>query len=78
MIENTTMPHLRTAQQARQWLADQRMSITSFADRHHLSRDTVYKVLNGKQYGIRGGAHNAAVALGMKNDTCHCEYKDNQ
>lgn len=68
MIEDITMPDLRTAEQVRQWLASQRMSVSAFAREHELPLDTVYKVLNGKQYGIRGAAHKAAVALGMKAD----------
>ena len=74
MIEDTTMPDLRTAEQARQWLASQRMSATAFASKHGLPLDTVYKVLNGHQYGLRGAAHKAAVALGMKADDAAMQH----
>lgn len=70
------MPHLRTAQQARQWLASQRMSIADFARKHQLPLSTVSKVINEKQYGIRGAAHKAAVALGMKaNEADHSSLR---
>ncbi len=42
------------------------MTVTAFAESHHLSKHAVYKVLDGKHIGMRGAAHKAAVALGMK------------
>ena len=60
------MPVLRTAEQAREWLRSQKMTVTTFAESHHLSKHAVYKVLDGKHIGMRGAAHKAAVALGMK------------
>lgn len=62
------MPVLRTAEQAREWLKSQKMTVTAFAESHHLSKHAIYKVLDGKHIGMRGAAHKAAVALGMKAD----------
>lgn len=62
------MPVLRTAEQAREWLRSQKMTVTAFAEFHHLSKHAIYKVLDGKHIGTRGAAHKAAVALGMKAD----------
>ena len=57
---------LRTAEQARQWLRDNGMSVAAFARAHEFKRDTVADLVNGRSQGNYGEAHRAAVALGMK------------
>jgi len=57
---------LRTPEQAKQWLADNGISIARFARDHGLSYFSVSDVLRGSTKGSLGEAHRAAVALGIK------------
>lgn len=62
-----------TAQQARQRLEEQGITIADFARRHGLRYHTVQTVLAGKKKGRYGEAHKAAVALGMKAGVIVCD-----
>jgi gp16 family phage-associated protein len=62
----TTAPALRTAKQARQWLIDNGLSVTAFAEANGLSRDAVNNALRSSCKRRIGKTHDAAVALGMK------------
>ncbi|CAQ43898.1 DNA-binding protein [Stenotrophomonas maltophilia] len=62
----TTAPTLRTAEQARQWLIDNGLSVTAFAEANGLSRDAVNNALRSDSKCRIGKTHAAAVALGMK------------
>lgn len=62
----TTTPALRTAEQARQWLICNGLSVTAFAEAHGLSRDAVNNALRSNSKCRIGKTHDAAVALGMK------------
>lgn len=62
----TTAPTLRTAGQARQWLIDNGLSVTAFAEANGLSRDAVNNALRSDSKCRIGKTHAAAVALGMK------------
>nr|WP_226992711.1 DNA-binding protein [Pseudomonas syringae group genomosp. 3] len=42
------------------------MSVTEFARDHGLDLGTTYQVLAGRKKGLRGKAHKAAIALGIK------------
>ncbi|WP_439449417.1 DNA-binding protein [Stenotrophomonas sp. ATs4] len=57
---------LRTAGQARQWLIDNGLSVTAFAERHGLDRNAVNNALRSTSKCRIGKTHDAAVALGMK------------
>lgn len=57
---------LRTAEQARQWLIDNGLSVSAFAEAHGLSRDTVNNAMRSGAKCRVGKTHDAAVALGMK------------
>lgn len=56
----------RTADEARQHLEQQGISVADFARSIELPYSTVYQVITGQKKGRRGDAHRAAVALGMK------------
>lgn len=62
----TTAPALRTSEQARQWLIDNGLSVTAFAEANGLSRDAVNNALRSSSKCRIGKTHDAAVALGMK------------
>lgn len=57
---------LRTAEQARQWLIDNGLSVSAFAKAHGLSRDAVNNAMRSGAKCRVGKTHEAAVALGMK------------
>ncbi|WP_025994432.1 DNA-binding protein [Pseudomonas viridiflava] len=60
------MTSLRTHEEAKLWLDAQGMSVAEFCRRHDLDQFTTYQVLDGRKKGLRGKAHKAAVALGIK------------
>ncbi|WP_083297581.1 MULTISPECIES: DNA-binding protein [Stenotrophomonas] len=62
----TTASKLRTAEQARQWLVDNGMSVAAFAEANGLSRHAVNNALRIDSKCRIGKTHAAAVALGMK------------
>lgn len=62
----STAPALRTSEQARQWLIDNGLSVTAFAEANGLSRDAVNNALRSSSKCRIGKTHDAAVALGMK------------
>ena len=57
---------LRSPAEAHQWLDYHGISVSQFAREHGFSRAIVYELLAGRKRGLRGQAHNIAVALGMK------------
>lgn len=57
---------LRTAEQARQWLIDNGLSVPAFAELHGLDRHAVNNALRSTSKCRIGKTHDAAVALGMK------------
>lgn len=57
---------LRTAQQARDWLVANGITVVQFANDNDLPVYTVRDVLLGRSKARTGMAHAAAVALGMK------------
>lgn len=62
----TAAPALRTAEQARQWLIGNGLSVTAFAEKHGLDRNAVNNALRSSSKCRIGKTHDAAVALGMK------------
>ncbi|EPJ84281.1 hypothetical protein CFII64_14540 [Pseudomonas sp. CFII64] len=60
------MHKVRTPQEAREWLVAQGISVADFARDHDLDPATTYQILSGNKKGLRGMAHKAAVALGVK------------
>lgn len=62
------MTKLRTPAEAKLWLQNHGISVQAFAQTHHLDAATCYQVLDGRKKGLRGKAHQAAVALGIKPD----------
>lgn len=65
-MPRSTQAALRTKEEAREWLLSRGISISEFARTHGLDRVSVSDVLRGKTKGLRGIAHDAAVALGIK------------
>lgn len=60
------MNPLRTREEARRWIISQGISVKDFAEARHLDLASTYQVLSGAKQGLRGKAHAAAVALGIK------------
>ncbi len=57
---------VKTADEVKAQLSRRGISVRQWAKANDLKPTTVYEVLEGKQKGIRGEAHRAAVLLGMK------------
>ncbi|WP_122663720.1 DNA-binding protein [Pseudomonas viridiflava] len=62
------MSRLRTPAEAKLWLQSHGVSVQAFAQAHDLDAATCYQLLDGRKKGLRGKAHDAAVALGIKED----------
>lgn len=63
------MNKVRTLQEAREWLSSQGITITQWSEDHGFSHPLVREVLAGRKKGLRGQAHNVAIALGLKSGT---------
>ena len=55
-----------TLDQVKKKLQQEGKSYKQFAEEHQLNYRTLICVLNGVNKGLRGEAHRAAVALGLK------------
>ncbi len=62
------MAHARTRLQARRWFQAHGLSVREWARSEGLPVSVVYALLSGRTRGLRGKAHRAAIALGMKLD----------
>lgn len=62
------MTRLRTPAEAKLWLQNHGISVQAFALAHDLDIAICCQVLDGRKKGLRGKAHQAAVALGIKSD----------
>lgn len=62
------MEKLRSPAEAKLWLQKRGFSIKAFALAHNVDAATCYQLLDGRKKGLRGKAHDAAVALGIKED----------
>ena len=60
------MNRLKSPQEAKRWLQAQGLSVAEFSREHDLDQATTYQVLAGRKKGLRGKAHKAAIALGIK------------
>lgn len=65
MKANTT-PLLRTPDEVRAWFHANGIAISQWCRDHQFARHTVVDLIRGRQRGLRGEAHRAAVALHMK------------
>lgn len=63
-----TLPYPKTPPQARAWFDSNGISITDWCKYHQLDRYIVTDLLRGLLKGVRGEAHHAAIALGLKPD----------
>jgi len=57
---------LRTSSEIRRLFRDEGVTLSDWARRHGFSRLSVYSALAGRTQGVRGEAHQVAVALGLK------------
>ena len=64
---------IRTPEQAAEWFRATGTPITVWARAHGFAPTVVYALLNGRTRGLRGAAHHAAVALGLKRDASGAE-----
>ncbi len=60
------MTQLRTSSEIRRLFRDEGVTLSDWARRHGFSRLSVYSALAGRTQGVRGEAHQVAVALGLK------------
>ena len=60
------MTQLRTGEEIRRLFRDEGVTLSDWARRHGFSRLAVYSALAGRTQGVRGEAHQVAVALGLK------------
>ena len=60
------MANLLTGEEVRKIFREEGVTVTAWARKHGFSALTVYSVLSGRTQGLRGEAHQIAVALGMK------------
>jgi len=65
MPKATSRP-IRTPQEVREEFECKGLSIARWSLRNGFNPNTVSDLLNGRKKGVRGEAHNAAVALGLK------------
>lgn len=68
-VDKSTQP--KTCAQVRKELTLRGQSVADFARRNGLNVATVHQVINGRNKGLRGQAHKAAVLLGLKIGTVH-------
>jgi len=61
-----TAKTIRTPAQVRDEFTRKGVSISSWAVAHGFSTALVFDLLAGRKKGLRGDAHRAAVALGLK------------
>lgn len=61
-------PYPSTTKQARAWFNANGVCIADWCKERGFDRCTVFDLLRGKRKGLRGEAHKAAVALGLKAD----------
>lgn len=60
------MNKLRTLEEANAWFGHHGISISQWSRDHGFSHPLVREVLAGRKKGLRGQAHNIAIALGLK------------
>ncbi|RRV28623.1 DNA-binding protein [Pseudomonas sp. o96-267] len=61
-------PYPSTPKQAHAWFVTHGICIADWCKEQGFNRFTVFDLLRGKRKGVRGEAHKAAVALGLKAD----------
>ena len=57
---------LRTPREARDWLLRHGIPVSDWARANGFEPTVVFSLLNGRTRGLRGQAHFAAIALGLK------------
>lgn len=62
----TRIPFPQTAQSARAWMHAHGMTVVGLARHHGMSRWPFVELLLGRQKGLRGNVHRAAIILGLK------------
>ncbi|HRD84476.1 MAG TPA: DNA-binding protein [Rubrivivax sp.] len=63
------MPKHKTPKQVRAEFLEAGITVAEWCRLHGFNRMTVVDLLLGRQKGVRGAAHRAAVALGLKHGT---------
>lgn len=62
------MTQAHSRRRLRRWFEAQGVSVSGWARSEGLPVSVVYALLSGRTRGLRGKAHRAAVALGLKAD----------
>lgn len=66
LITRRRPSNLRTLDEVREWFFQQGLPVNEWARQHGFEPAAIYALLSGRTRGIRGQAHQAAVALGLK------------
>ncbi|WP_122300425.1 DNA-binding protein [Pseudomonas syringae] len=65
-LDSAPLPYPQTPESANSWFIRHGICKTHWASSHGFDRMTVVDLLRGRLKGLRGEAHHAAVALGLK------------
>jgi gp16 family phage-associated protein len=66
--ETSRLPYPQTPETARRYIRAHGLNVSELARLNQLPRYTLVDLLLGRQKGLRGKAHHAAVVLGLKQD----------
>lgn len=67
-FETAPLPYPQTPESANAWFIRHGICKTHWAQAQGINRMILVDLLRGRLKGLRGEAHNAAVALGLKAD----------
>lgn len=67
-LETAPLPYPQTPESANAWFIRHGICKTHWAQAQGINRMILVDLLRGRLKGLRGEAHNAAVALGLKAD----------
>lgn len=65
-LETAPLPYPQTPDSANAWFIRHGICKTHWAEAQGIDRMTVVDLLRGRLKGLRGEAHHAAIALGLK------------
>jgi gp16 family phage-associated protein len=67
-LETAPLPYPQTPESANAWFVRHGICKSHWAEAQGIDRMTLVDLLRGRLKGLRGEAHHAAIALGLKAD----------
>lgn len=67
-LETAQLPYPQTPESVNAWFISHGICKTDWAKAHEINRMVLVDLLRGRLKGLRGEAHRAAIALGLKAD----------